>query len=58
MAFVFGGVLSGERLSGHVISIFAEILGVGFVVAGYALAVRLFYLKGRVSLSDVRSLKR
>lgn len=42
---------------GHVFSVFIALGGVAQLVVGYALAVRLFYLKKRTGMDELRSLK-
>ena len=63
MMFVLAGIFAGgvedgtARASGHVAGIFIALGGIAQLVAGYALAVRLFYLKNRTDMSDLKSLK-
>jgi NADH:ubiquinone oxidoreductase subunit K len=57
-AFVIAGVGSGAPVKGQV---FAFVLSVGALsqlVVGFALAVRLFYLRKRVGMDELRTLKR
>jgi NADH:ubiquinone oxidoreductase subunit K len=55
---VFAGAASGSFLEGHLFAFFIVLSGVGQIAAGYALATRMFYLKGKTSLDELRSLKR
>ena len=57
MMFVLAGVSAGGRVSGQVFGMFIALGGVAQLVAGYALAVGLFFLKKRVGMDDLRSLK-
>lgn len=45
------------QMKGHIFGLFVALAGIGQLVVGYALAVRLFYLKRRVALEDLRSLR-
>lgn len=58
MTFVLAGISSGARVSGHVVALFIVLGGVAQLVGGYALSVRLFYLKNKVEIHELRSLKR
>ena len=58
MIFVQSGFSSGAHVSGHVFGLFIAIGGVGQLVAGFALAVRLFYLRKKAGMEELRSLKR
>jgi NADH:ubiquinone oxidoreductase subunit K len=55
---VFAGASSGEILEGHLFAFFIVIAGVAQIVAGCALATRMFYLKSKTSLDELRTLKR
>lgn len=57
MAFVLAGISSGARIQGHIVGLFIVFGGVAQLVAGYSLAVRLFYLRGRIQMNELRSLK-
>jgi NADH:ubiquinone oxidoreductase subunit K len=58
LVFVLAGISSGVRLEGHVVALFVVLGGVAQLVAGFALAVRLFYLRSKTEMSELRSLKR
>jgi NADH:ubiquinone oxidoreductase subunit K len=55
---VFAGASSGSFLEGHLFAFFIALSGLAQIAAGYALATRMFYLKGKTSLDELRSLKR
>jgi NADH:ubiquinone oxidoreductase subunit K len=61
MVFVFAGLsgadTSSARVEGHIAGLFVALLGVAQLVAGYALAIRLFYLKNKIDIDELRSLK-
>ncbi|MCM2322092.1 MAG: NADH-quinone oxidoreductase subunit K [Oligoflexia bacterium] len=57
MTLVLAGASSGARVNGHVFGFLIALGGVGQLVAGYALAVRLFYLKDKNDIEELRSLK-
>ena len=63
MMFVLAGIFAGGpadgigRAHGHVAGVFIALGGVAQLVAGYGLAVRLFYLKNRIEMNDLKSLK-
>lgn len=65
MMFVLAGIFaagssdvaSAARVNGHIGGIFIALGGIAQLVAGYALAVRLFYLKNRIEMSDLKTLK-
>ncbi len=58
MAFVLAGIISGARIEGHLFGLFIALSGVAQLAGGYALAVRLFYLRNRIHLDELRALKR
>ncbi len=58
LVFVLAGISSGVRLEGHVVALFVTFGGVAQLVAGFSLAVRLFYLRNKTEMSELRSLKR
>jgi NADH:ubiquinone oxidoreductase subunit K len=63
MMFVVAGIFAGTthdgvvRASGHAGGVFIAVGGIAQLVAGFALAIRLFYLKNRIEMSDLKSLK-
>jgi NADH:ubiquinone oxidoreductase subunit K len=57
MVFVLAGISSGARTQGHLFGLFIALSGVAQLAGGYALAVRLFYLKNRTKMDQLRSLK-
>jgi NADH:ubiquinone oxidoreductase subunit K len=57
MMFVLAGISSGERVHGHLFGMFIALSGVAQLAGGYAIAIRLFYLKNRTKMDELRSLK-
>ncbi|MGK5083591.1 NADH-quinone oxidoreductase subunit K [Bdellovibrionota bacterium FG-1] len=57
MMFVLAGVMSGARVEGHLFGLFIVLSGVAQLAGGYALAIRVFYLKTRTNIDELRSLK-
>ncbi|MGZ3698749.1 MAG: NADH-quinone oxidoreductase subunit NuoK [Bdellovibrionota bacterium] len=57
MVFVMAGVTSGVRAQGQVFGLFIALGGVAQLVVGYALSVRLFYLRKRVDMDEIRALR-
>lgn len=57
MVFVISGLHSGLRVQGHIFGLFITLGGIAQLVVGYALAIRLFSLKKRISLDDLQALK-
>lgn len=57
MIFVLAGISSDARIQGHVFGLFITLGGVAQLVTGYALAIRLFFLKKRISLDELQALK-
>jgi len=55
--FILAGIASGTAVSADIFGLFIILGGVGQIVAGYALAVRLFYLRKKVGMNDLRTLK-
>jgi NADH:ubiquinone oxidoreductase subunit K len=58
MMFVLAGIASGARVQGHLFGLFIALGGVAQLVGGYAIAIRLFYLKNRTRMDQLRTLKR
>lgn len=54
---VLSGVIAGVREDGQVAGLLIAIASLGQLVAGLAVATRLFYLKGRSEMKDLRALK-
>lgn len=57
MMFVLAGISSGQRVQGHLFGIFVALGGVAQLAGGYAIAIRLFYLKNRTRMDELRALK-
>lgn len=57
LAFVLAGVFTGLRTEGHLFGIFVALGGIAQLVVGYSLAIRMFYLKKRIGMETLRSLK-
>ncbi len=57
MSFVLAGISSESRVLGQIVGLFIILGGVAQLVGGYALATRLFYLKRKIAIRELRSLK-
>jgi NADH-quinone oxidoreductase subunit K len=57
MFFILAGVVSGAAIQGQLFGFFIILGGVAQIIVGYALAVRVFYLKKRVAMDELRTLK-
>jgi NADH:ubiquinone oxidoreductase subunit K len=66
MMFVLAGIKASEggfsidaaqRTNGHVGGLFIVLAGLAQLSSGFALLVRLFYLKGRAEMNELKSLK-
>ena len=57
MIFVLAGISAGLHIQGHIFGFFITLGGVAQLVVGYALAVRLFFLKKSISMDELRALK-
>jgi NADH:ubiquinone oxidoreductase subunit K len=57
MLFVLAGIATGSPIPGDVFGFFITLGGVAQLVAGYAFAVRFFFLKKSVSMDDLKALK-
>ena len=55
--FALGGATSAAPLTGHSFGLFIAFGSVAQLVVGYALSVRLFYLKKRVGMNELHSMK-
>jgi len=58
MTFVLAGISSGARVEGHLAGLLITLGGLAQLAGGCALSVRMFYLKNRVDMDELRSLKR
>ncbi|OFZ20093.1 MAG: hypothetical protein A2X94_09285 [Bdellovibrionales bacterium GWB1_55_8] len=58
MMFVLSGISSGARPEGHLFGFFIVLGAVAQLAAGYALAIRRFYLRGQIDMDELRTLKR
>ncbi len=57
MIFVLAGISSGLRIQGYIFGLFIILGGIAQIVLGFALAIRLFFLKKKISLNDLQALK-
>jgi len=57
MMFVLAGISTGLQIQGHIFGLFITLGGVAQLVVGYALAVRLFFLKKSISMDELQALK-
>ena len=57
MMFVLAGLNTGLAIQGYLFGLFILLGGIAQVVVGYALSIRLFFVKKRISLDDLRMLK-
>jgi NADH:ubiquinone oxidoreductase subunit K len=57
MMFVLAGISSGLRVQGYIFGLFITLGGVVQLVIGYALAIRLFFLKKRIAMEELQALK-
>lgn len=58
LAFVLAGLAADARTEGHLTGLLIVLGGVAQLVGGYSLAIRLFYLRNRGGMDELRSLKR
>ena len=58
LIFVLSGLDSAAKVQGHVAGLVIVLGGVAQVVGGFALAIRMFFLKDGISMDELRSLKR
>ena len=57
MMFVLAGISSGLRTQGYIFGLFITLGGIVQLAVGYALAIRLFFLKKRISMEELQALK-
>lgn len=57
MMFVCAGISAGLETQGHIFGLFITLGGVAQIVVGYALAIRLFFIRKQTSIDDIRILK-
>jgi NADH:ubiquinone oxidoreductase subunit K len=57
MMFVIAGISSGRANQGHVFGLFITLGGIVQLVVGYSLAIRLFFLKKKNLLVELKALK-
>ncbi len=57
MMFVLAGISSDFRIQGYIFGFFITLGGVAQLVVGYSLAIRLFFLKKRISMDEIQALK-
>ena len=57
VAFVFSGIFSGMNIQGQAVGVFVTISGMLQLLVGFSLSLRLFYLKKRIGMDVLRSLK-
>jgi len=58
MMFVLAGVASGARIEGQLSGLLITLGGLAQLAGGCALSVRMFFLKDKVDMDELRSLKR
>lgn len=57
MMFVLAGIAAGLPIEGHIFGLFIILGGVAQLVVGYALAIRFFFLKKKISMDELQALK-
>lgn len=57
MMFVLAGVASGMKSEGSIFGMFIILGGIAQLVVGYSLAIRLFFLKKKISMDELQALK-
>lgn len=56
-SFVLGGIGTQDVVRGHIFGIFIVMSGIAVLVVGYALAIRLFYLKKKAGMESLHNLR-
>jgi NADH:ubiquinone oxidoreductase subunit K len=57
LGFVLAGVTTQSAVEGHIFGIFILATSIGLFAVGLALAVRLFFLRGNTSVTELRNLR-
>lgn len=57
MTFVLAGIAAGSRIEGHILGLFITLGGIAQLVVGYSLAIRMFFLKRKISMDELQALK-
>jgi len=58
IALVVGGVQAGAGAQAHLFALLTVCVCVSQGLAAYSVAARVFYLKGRIRMDDLRTLRR
>ena len=58
MMFILAGISSGVPVEGHLAGLLITLGGLAQLAGGAALSVRMFYLKNKVDMDELRSLRR
>ncbi len=58
LSFIAASLGTEKASTGEIFGLFIVFGGVAQLVAGYALSARVFYLKRKIEMDDLRSLKR
>ncbi len=57
LMLILAGISSGLTVKGHIFGLFVTLGGLAQLVVGFALAIRLFFLKKSISMDELRTLK-
>lgn len=57
LIFVLAGISAGARIQGHILGMFITLGGIAQLVVGYSLAIRMFFLKRKISMAELQALK-
>lgn len=57
LIFVLAGEAADRAVHGYIFGIFITLGGIAQLAVGYSLAVRLFFLKKKIGLEELRTLK-